>query len=105
MRKFTQFVLITAAIMAAPSAFAEMKIAVLNYQMALLESDAAKQYAVDAEKKFGPQLNKLKNLERDAKALQDKLVSNGSKMSQATARRPSWTSSRRPVTSSSSPRN
>lgn len=53
--------------MAAPSAFAEMKIAVLNYQMALLESDAAKQYAVDAEKKFGPQLNKLKNLERDAK--------------------------------------
>ncbi len=82
MRKFTQFVLITAAIMAAPSAFAEMKIAVLNYQMALLESDAAKQYAVDAEKKFGPQLNKLKNLERDAKALQDKLVSNGSKMSQ-----------------------
>ena len=72
MRKFTQFVLITAAIMAAPSAFAEMKIAVLNYQMALLESDAAKQYAVDAEKKFGPQLNKLKNLERDAKALQDK---------------------------------
>ena len=79
MRKFTQFVLITAAIMAAPSAFAEMKIAVLNYQMALLESDAAKQYAVDAEKKFGPQLN---NLERDAKALQDKLVSNGSKMSQ-----------------------
>ena len=40
-RKFTQFVLITAAIMAAPSAFAEMKIAVLNYQMALLESDAA----------------------------------------------------------------
>ncbi|MFW4710655.1 OmpH family outer membrane protein [Pseudomonas aeruginosa] len=82
MRKFTQFVLITAAIMTAPSAFAEMKIAVLNYQMALLESDAAKQYAVDAEKKFGPQLNKLKNLERDAKALQDKLVSNGSKMSQ-----------------------
>jgi outer membrane protein len=37
-----------------------MKIAVLNYQMALLESDAAKKYAVDAEKKFGPQLTKLK---------------------------------------------
>ncbi len=54
MRKFTQFVLITAAIMAAPSAFAEMKIAVLNYQMALLESDAAKQYAVDAERSSAP---------------------------------------------------
>ncbi|MGV8604148.1 OmpH family outer membrane protein, partial [Pseudomonas aeruginosa] len=82
MRKFTQLVLITAAIVAAPSAFAEIKIAVLYDQMALLESDAAKQYAVYAEKKFGPQLNKLKNLERDAKALQDKLVSNVSKMSQ-----------------------
>ena len=31
-----------------------MKVAVLNYQMALLESDSAKKYAVDAEKKFGP---------------------------------------------------
>ncbi|RFQ08683.1 hypothetical protein D0N87_35285, partial [Pseudomonas sp. ATCC 13867] len=69
--------------MAASPAFADMKIAVLNYQMALLESDAAKQYAVDAEKKFGPQLNKLKSLESDAKALQDKLVNSGSKMSQS----------------------
>ncbi|AGI23397.1 OmpH family outer membrane protein [Pseudomonas sp. MT3] len=82
MRKLTQFVLITAALAASP-AFADMKIAVLNYQMALLESDAAKQYAVDAEKKFGPQLNKLKSLESDAKALQDKLVNSGSKMSQS----------------------
>ncbi|CDF82592.1 Skp-like protein [Pseudomonas knackmussii B13] len=82
MRKLTQLVLITAALMASP-AFADMKIAVLNYQMALLESDAAKQYAVDAEKKFGPQLTKLRALETDAKALQDKLVNGGSKMSQA----------------------
>ncbi|MCP1622433.1 OmpH family outer membrane protein [Pseudomonas sp. LABIM340] len=80
MRKLTQFVLITAALAASP-AFADMKIAVLNYQMALLESDSAKQYAVDAEKKFGPQLTKLKALETDAKALQDKLVNGGSKMS------------------------
>lgn len=82
MRNLTQLVLITAALMASP-AFADMKIAVLNYQMALLESDAAKQYAVDAEKKFGPQLTKLRALETDAKALQDKLVNGGSKMSQA----------------------
>ena len=65
MRKLTQLVLITMALVATP-AFAEMKVAVLNYQMALLESDAAKKYAVDAEKKFGPQLNKLKQLETDA---------------------------------------
>ena len=45
MRKLTQLVLLASALVAAP-AFAEMKIAVLNYQMALLESDAAKRYAV-----------------------------------------------------------
>jgi len=78
-RKLTQLVLIVAAFMATP-AFAEMKIAVLNYQMALLESDAAKKYAVDAEKKFGPQLTKLKTLETDAKNIQDKLVKGGDKV-------------------------
>ncbi|NWL78227.1 hypothetical protein DM872_15355 [Pseudomonas taiwanensis] len=82
MRKLTQFVLVAAAMLATP-AFAEMKIAVLNYQMALLESDAAKKYAVDAEKKFGPQLNKLKTLESDAKRIQDRLVKDGEKMQQA----------------------
>ncbi|UVE16679.1 OmpH family outer membrane protein [Pseudomonas sp. LS44] len=82
MRKLTQLVLLAAALVATP-AFAEMKIAVLNYQMALLESDAAKRYAVDAEKKFGPQLNKLKTLESDAKRIQDRLVKEGEKLSQA----------------------
>ena len=76
MRKLTQLVLFTAALIATP-AFAEMKVAVLNYQMALLESDAAKRYAVDAEKKFGPQLNKLKTLESDAKRIQDRMVKDG----------------------------
>lgn len=79
MRKFFRFALIAAAVVATP-AFAEMKIAVLNYQMALLESDAAKKYAVDAEKKFGPQLNKLKALEGDAKNIQSRLAAEGDKM-------------------------
>lgn len=82
MRKLTQLVLVAAAMMATP-AFAEMKIAVMNYQMALLESDAAKKYAVDAEKKFGPQLSKLKQLEADAKRIQDRLVKDAEKMQQA----------------------
>ena len=47
MRKLTQLVLLSAVMLATP-AFAEMKIAVLNYQMAQLESDAAKRYSVDA---------------------------------------------------------
>ncbi len=82
MRKLTQLVLLGLVFLAAP-AFAEMKIAVLNYQMALLESNPAKKYSVDAEKKFGPQLTRLKRLETDAKNIQDKLVKNGDKMSQA----------------------
>ena len=67
MRKLTQLAVMAAALVATP-AFAEMKVAVLNYQMALLESDAAKKYAVDAEKKFGPQLTKLKNRKAVPKA-------------------------------------
>ncbi|MEK1907408.1 MAG: OmpH family outer membrane protein [Pseudomonas sp.] len=82
MRKLTQLILLAAALVATP-AFAEMKIAVMNYQMALLESDAAKKYAVDAEKKFGPQLNKLKQLESGAKGIQDRLVKGGDKLQQA----------------------
>jgi outer membrane protein len=68
-----------AALLSMP-AFAEMKVAVLNYQMALLESDAAKKYAVDAEKKFGPQLDRLKTLESDAKRIQDRLMKEGEKL-------------------------
>ncbi len=82
MRKLTQLILLGAVLLASP-AFAEMKIAVLNYQMALLESDAAKKYAVDAERKFGPQLNRLKTLEDDAKRIQDRLMKGGDKMQQA----------------------
>lgn len=80
MRKLTQLVLLSAALVAVP-AFADTKIAVLNYQMALLESDAAKRYATDAEKKFGPELNKLKTLESDAKRLQDRLTKEGDRLS------------------------
>ncbi|MDZ5601260.1 OmpH family outer membrane protein [Pseudomonas sp. RP23018S] len=79
MRKLTQLAFVAAALVATP-AFAEMKIAVLNYQMALLESDAAKKYAVDTEKKFGPQFNKLKSLESSAKGIQDRLIKGGDKM-------------------------
>lgn len=82
MRKLTQLVLLGGALLATP-AFAEMKIAVLNSEMALLESDAAKKYVVEADKKFGPQLNKLQALRNDAKRLQDRLVKEGDKLSQA----------------------
>ena len=82
MRKLTQLVLLSAALVTTP-AMANMKIAVLSYQNAMLETDAAKRYAVDAEKKFGPQLKKLETLEKDATRLRDRLVKDGDKMQQA----------------------
>lgn len=82
MRKLIKLTLITFLAVSAP-AYAEMKIAVLNYQMALLESNAAKKYAVDSEKRFGPRIEKLKALEDEAKKIQDNLIKNGAKMKQA----------------------
>ena len=104
MRKLTQLVLLASLLVAGP-AFADMKIAVLNYQMALLESDAAKRYAVDAEKKFGPQLTKLKSLESSAKGIQDRLVKGGDKMQQGERERLELEFKQKARDFSSSPRN
>jgi len=85
MRNFSRIALLTASLLAPLSAAvaAELKIAVLDYQQALLESDAAKRYAVDSEKRFGPQLEKLKKLESEAERLQKRLVNEGDKLTQA----------------------
>lgn len=83
MRKFVHTAIFSGLLLAGGAAFADTKIAVLDYQMALLESDAAKKYAVDSEKKFAPQLKRLQALEADAKRLQDRLMKDGEKMQQA----------------------
>jgi len=62
---------------------ADLRVAVLDYQQALLESEAAKRYAVDSEKRFGPQLERLKKLESEAERLQKRLVNEGEKLGQA----------------------
>jgi len=84
-RNFSRIALLTASLLAplAPALADELKIAVLDYQQALLESDAAKRYAVDSEKRFGPQLEKLKKLESEAERLQKRLVNEGDKLTQA----------------------
>lgn len=79
MRTFVRLALMAVAVVVSP-AYAEMKIAVLNYQQALLESDAAKKYAVEAEQKFGPRYNKIKGIEAEAKRLQDRLIKDGQTM-------------------------
>ena len=62
---------------------AAQSIVVLDYQMALLESEAAKRYSVDAEKKFGSQLQRLQNLEAEAKRLQERMQRDGEKLAQS----------------------
>jgi len=83
-RRFSRIGLFAALLLAplAP-ALADVKIAVLDYQKALLDSEAAKRYAVDSEKRFGPQLEKLKKLEGEAERLQKRLVNEGEKLGQA----------------------
>src|SRR5690606_25692262 len=61
---------------------AAQSIAVLDYQMALLESDAAKRYSVAAERKIGSQLQRLQNLEAEAKRLQERMQRDGDKLGQ-----------------------
>ncbi|WOD10458.1 OmpH family outer membrane protein [Pseudomonas sp. NyZ704] len=82
MRKIIGVAIMSVLVLASFPAAAQMKIAVLDYQMALLESDAAKKYSVDAEKKFGTQLQRLRNLEAEAKRLQERMQRDGEKLNQ-----------------------
>jgi outer membrane protein len=81
-RKIIGVAIMSVLVLASFPAAAQMKIAVLDYQMALLESDAAKKYSVDAEKKFGTQLQRLRNLEAEAKRLQERMQREGEKLDQ-----------------------
>ncbi len=82
MRKLFSVAAMSLMMLASFPAAAEMKIAVLDYQMALVESDAAKRYSADAEKKYGTQVQRLRNLESEAKRLQERLQQDGEKLGQ-----------------------
>jgi len=82
-RKYVCIAVMSVMALASLPVAAQTKIAVLDYQMALLESDAAKRYSVDAEKKFGSQLQRLKNLESEAKRLQERMQRDGEKLGQS----------------------
>ncbi|RDH45021.1 OmpH family outer membrane protein [Zooshikella ganghwensis] len=79
--KLGKIIGISLALLVAPLASAEMKIAVINYQKAMLESDQAKRYAKQAEAKFGGKVKTLRALEAEAKSLNQKLQKDGSAMS------------------------
>ncbi|SDS78051.1 periplasmic chaperone for outer membrane proteins Skp [Halopseudomonas xinjiangensis] len=82
MRKLISVAAMSLMVLASFPAAAEMKIAVLDYQMALVESDAAKRYSADAEKKYGTQVQRLRNLESEAKRLQERMQQDGEKLDQ-----------------------
>lgn len=77
------FIAVMSAMVFASHPAAAQSIAVLDYQMALLESQAAKNYSVDAEKQFGSQLQRLQNLEAEAKRLQERIQRDGEKLAQS----------------------
>ena len=68
---------------AASPAQAAMKIAVVDSEMAVLESDAAKKYAKSSETQFAPRIKKLKSLQDDIKAMEQKLQKDGPTLSEA----------------------
>ncbi|MCL4119412.1 UNVERIFIED_CONTAM: hypothetical protein GTU68_010988 [Idotea baltica] len=51
-----------------------MKIAVLDYKRALLQSNAAKKYEKQADQKFGPEFSKLKKLENNGVELKKRIA-------------------------------
>lgn len=53
------------------------KIAVVDSEMAVLESDAAKKYAKEAEKMFAPKIKQLKALQEEIRVMEQKLQKDG----------------------------
>ncbi|MCL6416376.1 OmpH family outer membrane protein [Aestuariirhabdus sp. Z084] len=83
MNKFMQLVILALGFLAVSGVQAETKIAVVNYQMAMMESDAAKAYAKKAEERFGGQINELKKLEEEGKRLREKFQRDSAAMSES----------------------
>ncbi|MGY0217368.1 OmpH family outer membrane protein [Endozoicomonadaceae bacterium StTr2] len=63
-------------------AFAEARIGVINSQMAVMESDAARAYAKVAEQRFGDKLKELQNMEKSLKDMEAKLQQEAPTLSQ-----------------------
>lgn len=62
---------------------AEMRIAVIDSEMAVLESDASKAYARESEQKFAPRIKLIKSLQDELQKMEDDLNKNGPTLSQA----------------------
>ncbi len=72
-----------AATSVSKQANAGMRIAVVDSEMAVLESDAAKKYAKESEALFAPRIKKLKALQDEIKNSEQKLQKDGATLSEA----------------------
>lgn len=63
-------------------AAAQMKIAVLNYERAVMESDAAQRHSAEMEQRLGSQVQRLQNLEREMRRLQERGQSESDRLEQ-----------------------
>ena len=62
-------------------AFAEMKIAVIDIQGAILTSDEAKEFVEKVKKELSPDAEKIANLEKEGKKLQERMKTDAAIMS------------------------
>ena len=69
--------------MLVPFAQAEMRIAVIDSEMAVVQSDAAKRYEKAAEAKFAPRIKNLTALQSEVRGMEEKLQKDGPTLSQA----------------------
>ena len=74
-------------VLAAGTAAAELKIAVLDTQRALVESEEAKQLLADAEKALREEQEEVQSLRDEIEALQERLQKDGEVMSAAEQRK------------------
>jgi len=79
--KFCRMMLLPVLLLAAGSAFAELKIAVVNVQRAIGESEEAKKLIAKLESDLGPDQTTVKNLGASITQLQEKFNKDGDVMS------------------------
>lgn len=81
------FLLLAVALCVAPAAFAEMKIAVVDVQQAVLNSEEAKRLLAQIQDEFKGQEDEIRKIQSDAAAMLEKLQKDGDVMSDSEKRK------------------
>ena len=78
--KYIRTAALALAMLTPLAASAAQKIAVVNYEMAVFESDAMKQYNKKMDAEYAPKIKKLKALQESIQTLEQKLQKDGPTM-------------------------